>query len=192
MNKVPIEVSARHLHLNKKTLEKLFGKGYNLHVKKKLSQPDEFAAEETVNVKTDKNKFENVRIVGQLRDYTQLEISRSDAFFLGIDPPLRVSGNIENTPGITLIGPKGKVELDKGVIVAKRHIHCTPKEAKQLGLEDNKEISVKINGKRALTFHNIIVRVNQNYSLSCHLDTDEGNAGAVYKKCKGEIKLNLK
>ncbi|MFW6282611.1 MAG: phosphate propanoyltransferase [Minisyncoccales bacterium] len=192
MTKVPIEVSARHLHLNKETLEKLFGEGYELNVKEELSQPDEFAAEEAVKVKTKKNELEKVRIVGELRDYPQFELSKSDAFFLGIDPPLRVSGDIENTPSVTLVGPKGKVDLKKGVIIAKRHIHCNPEEAKELGLEDKKEVSVKIMGKRPLTFHDVVVRVDKSYKLSCHLDTDEGNAAGVYKKCEGIIKLNLK
>lgn len=189
MTKVPIEVSARHLHLNRETLDKLFGRGYELNVRRELSQPNEFAAEETVKVKKNKKEFETVRIVGQLREYTQLELSKTDAIFLGIDPPIRVSGNIEDTPGVTLIGPKGKVELDKGAIIAKRHIHCTPTEAKRLGLKDRKEVSVKITGKRELTFHNVVARVDKNYKLSCHIDTDEGNAAAVYKKCEGIIKL---
>lgn len=189
MSKVPVEVSARHLHLDKKTLEKLFGKGYKLTVLEKLSQPDEFAAKETVKVKTEKGTFENVRIVGGLRDNSQFELSKTDAFSLGIDPPIRVSGNIKDTPGVILVGPEGSVKLNEGVIIAKRHIHCTPAEAKRLELEDGKEVSVKITGKRELTFHSVVVRVDKNYKLSCHIDTDEGNAAAVYKKCEGIIKL---
>lgn len=189
MTKVPIEVSARHLHLNRETLDKLFGKGYELNVKKELSQPNEFAAEETVKVKTKEAEFENVRIVGGIRKYTQFELSKTDAIFLGIDPPIRVSGNIKDTPGVTLVGPEGSTTLKEGAIIAKRHIHCTPTEAKRLGLKDKEEVSVKITGKRELTFHNVAVRVDKNYKLSCHIDTDEGNAAAVYKKCEGIIKL---
>src|SRR6056297_744951 len=144
MSKVPIEVSARHLHLDRVTLNKLFGKGYELTVKKELSQPKEFAAEETVKVKTEKDEFENVRIIGPLREDSQFELSRSDSFYLGIDPPLRISGDIKNTPSVTLIGPEGKTDLIEGVIVAKRHIHCNPDEADRLGLKDRQEVSVKV------------------------------------------------
>jgi propanediol utilization protein len=189
--KVPIEISARHMHLCQKDLEKLFGKGYSLKKRNSLSQPGEFAAEETVGVENPKKKrkFEKVRIIGPLRAKSQVELSITDTFFLGIDFQVRRSGDVENTPGVTLIGPKGKVRLREGVIVPWRHIHISEKEAEETGLKNGQVVSVKTKGKRSVIFNNVKVRVSCDYKLCLHLDTDEGNAANIIKKGIGEIIL---
>jgi len=183
--KIPIEVSARHIHISQNDLEKLFGKGYKLRKLKSLSQPSDFAAKETLNIQNGSKKISNVRIIGPVRGKTQVELSATDAIRLGIKPVLKESGDIKNTPGIFLISPKKKIRIKKGVIVSLRHIHCTPKEAHQLGLKNGEMISIKIKGKRGITFHNVKVRINENYRLCVHIDTDEGNAAGINKKAKG-------
>ncbi len=185
--KITIEVSARHIHLAQKDLEVLFGKGYKLKKLKNLFQPDEFAAEETVEANGDSGKSLNFRVIIPLRKETQIELSKTDAIILGINPPVRESGDLSQTPGVTLTGPIGKIKLEKGVINAWRHIHCNPKEAKRLGLKENKLISVRVGGICAVTFHNVKVRVEKNSRLCIHLDTDEGNAANILSKGTGEI-----
>lgn len=175
-NEVIIEVSARHLHISRKDLDILFGKDYELTPIKGLSQPGQYAAKETVRIIGNKSEYPNVRILGPVRDYTQVEISITDSFHLDITPVLRMSGDIENTPGCIILGPKGHVELEKGVIVAKRHFHCTPETAEKLGLKSDDPISIEIKGERGGILKNIIVRVSNKYSDAIHLDTDESNA----------------
>ena len=187
--KVPIEISARHIHLCQKDLETLFGRGYQLKKIRKLSQADDFAARETLDIKIGSKIIKRLRIVGPVRKETQIELSITDAVGLGINLPLRLSGNIKGTPGATLTGPKKKLKIKKGVIIAQRHLHCNPKEAKKLKLKNGMSVSIKIKGARALTFHNIKVRIGKNYKLAVHLDTDEGNAAGIIKKGKGEIIL---
>ncbi|MCD6233259.1 phosphate propanoyltransferase [bacterium] len=184
---VPIEISARHIHISQKDLEVLFGKGYLLHRLRKLSQANEFAARETVDIAFGSQIIKKVRIVGPPRQATQVELSLTDAFYLGIRAPLRLSGDIQGTPGITLISPKRKLGIKKGVIVAKRHLHCSPQEAQKLGLKKGMEISVKVKGERGLIFDNVIVRIKEGFHLAVHLDTDEGNAAGIVKKGKGVI-----
>ena len=185
--KVPIEISARHIHLCQKDLEVLFGKGYQLKKLRKLSQADDFAARETLDIKIGSKVIKKLRIVGPVRKKTQIELSITDAFSLGIIPPLRLSGDIKGTPGAILIKSKKKLKIKKGVIIAKRHLHCSPQQAKRLKFRNGMSVSVKVNGKRALTFHNVKVRVGENYKLAVHLDTDEGNAAGIIKKGKGKI-----
>jgi len=187
--KVPIEISARHIHLCQKDLETLFGRGYQLKKIRKLSQADDFAARETLDIKIGSKIIKRLRIVGPVRKETQIELSMTDAVGLGIKLPLRLSGNIKGTPGATLTGPKKKLKIKKGVIIAKRHLHCSPQQAKRLKLRNEMSVSVKVNGKRALTFHNVKVRVGEDYKLAVHLDTDEGNAAGIIKKGEGEIIL---
>lgn len=184
---IPVEVSARHIHIAKEDLEELFGKGYKLTKLKDLSQPGEFSCKETVTVKNGDKKIENVRIIGPVRDHTQVEISKTDAYFLNLNAPLRVSGNLKGSESATLIGPEGKVNLKKGVIIAKRHLHANPKEAENLRLQDGEEISVKIKGERSLIFNNVKVRVDKDYSLAMHIDIDEGNAANINQKTEGKI-----
>ena len=187
--KVPIEISARHIHLCQKDLETLFGRGYQLKKIRKLSQADDFAARETLDIKIGSKIIKRLRIVGPVRKETQIELSITDAVGLGINLPLRLSGNIKGTPGATLIKSKKKLKIKRGVIIAKRHLHCSPQQAKRLKLRNEMSVSVKVNGKRALTFHNVKVRVGEDYKLAVHLDTDEGNAAGIIKKGKGEIIL---
>lgn len=185
--KVPIEISARHIHLSQKDLEVLFGKGYQLKKLRKLSQADDFAAQETLDIKIGSKVIKKLRIVGPVRKETQIELSITDAFSLGIIPPLRLSGDIKETPGAILIKSKKKLKIKKGVIIAKRHLHCSPQQAKRLKLKNGMSVSVKIKGERALIFDNVKVRVKKGYNLCLHLDTDEGNAAGIIKKEKGEI-----
>jgi len=183
---VPIEISARHIHLSKKDLETLFGFGYKLKKLKNLSQPGLFAAKEVVDIKRGNQKITNVRIIGPVRNQTQIEISLTDAVNFGIKIPIRRSGNLKNSPGITLIGPKGKINIKEGLIVAWRHIHLGPQKAKKLGLKDGDLVSIKTKGKRALIFKNVLVRIiNKNFKVEVHLDTDEGNAAGITKKGAG-------
>jgi len=187
MIKVIIEVSARHIHLNKDTLEALFGEGYELKKAKQLTQPSDFAAEETIDISANGKEIKAIRIVGPVRKETQIEVSLTDIFELGIAPVFKNSGDVENTPGITLIGPKGKIEIKNGLIIALRHIHCNPREAERNGLREGDFVSVKTTGKRAITFHDVLIRVNKDYHLCMHIDTDEGNAAGIIKKSEGVI-----
>jgi len=184
--KIKIEVSARHIHLKKEDFEKLFGEGAELTVMKELSQPGMFAAKETVKIINENFQINSLRIVGPLRSYTQIELSKTEARKFKIDPPLRRSGDIENSLGMTVIGPKGKTEISEGVIIAKRHIHMTPKDAEEINAKDGDLLKVKTRGGRGLTFENVVARVDENFSLAMHIDTDEGNAGGVGGVGEGE------
>ncbi len=185
---IPIAISARHMHITQETLEQLFGEGYQLTEKKPLSQPGQFAANERVTVVGPKNQIERVRILGPCRSKNQIEISRTDEFFLGIDAPIRESGKVENTPGCTVIGPKGKVVLKEGVICAWRHIHMTPEEAEIFQVKDRDIVDVAIGqGERSLTFGNVLIRVSPKYKLEMHIDTDEGNAAEIARGAVGVL-----
>ncbi|WP_276352420.1 phosphate propanoyltransferase [Cohnella caldifontis] len=177
--KVPIGVSARHIHLKPEHVEALFGPGYRLAEWKPLSQPGQFAAEETVAVYGPKGSFPKVRILGPARKLTQLEISRTDAFALGIDAPVRESGNIEGTPGVRIVGPAGEVTVDQGVIVAARHIHFHTSDAEQWGIRDKQMLKVRVGGERGIVFEQVLARVSDSFALDMHIDTDEGNAAGV-------------
>jgi len=179
--RIPVAISARHIHLRQETVDALFGEGHQLQVHKMLSMAGQFAAKETVTIVGPKNKIENVRILGPCRDVDQVEISRTDEYFLGIDAPVRESGRVENTPGIKIIGPKGTVVLQEGVICAWRHIHMSPEDAATFGVEDRDIVDVAVvNGsERSLTFGNVLIRVGENYVLEMHIDTDEGNAAEI-------------
>ena len=185
--KVPVEVSARHCHLSKQDLETLFGAGHELQKIKQLSQPSDFACEETVKVENNSHILENVRIVGPLREQTQIEISLTDAKKMEVNPPVRLSGDLKNSSPVTLAGPAGRVELFEGLIIAKRHIHCATDEAAKLGLKNGTIVSVKIDGERPVIFEKVVVRVKDNYKLGLHLDTDEGNAAGINKMGEGII-----
>ncbi|MBT2692488.1 phosphate propanoyltransferase [Bacillus sp. ISL-55] len=176
---IPIGVSNRHIHLKREDLDKLFGEGYQLTTAKKLSQPGEFAANETVRVVGSKGEFPAVRVLGPLRKFTQLEISNTDSFSLGVKAPLRASGNLDGTPGIKLVGPKGALEIQEGVIVAERHIHMTPGDAANYNVQDGDYVSVKSAGERSLIFNQVLIRVKDSYALDMHIDTDEANAAGL-------------
>ncbi|TVY10577.1 phosphate propanoyltransferase [Paenibacillus cremeus] len=187
MKQVPIGVSARHIHLSKEHIEQLFGAGYDLKPLKPLSQPGQFAAEETVMVTGPKGRFEKVRILGPARGKSQLEVSRTDAFALGMQPPVRESGNIEGTPGIKVTGPQGEVELAEGVIIAARHIHFHTEDAAKWGIVDKQKLTVRVEGERGLTFDNVVARVSDQYAMDMHIDTDEANAAGVQNGDLGVI-----
>jgi len=185
--KILVEVSGRHIHISKKDLETLFGEGYQLNKVKQLSQPEEFACEESVRIEFGAKSFDKVRIVGPLREETQVEISLTDAIGSGVVLPVKLSGDLENSMPVIIVGPKSSVELQKGVIVAKRHIHCATAEAQELGLKNNDVVSVRTEGERGLVFDNVVVRVSDNYKLAMHIDTDEGNAAGINKIGEGII-----
>ena len=186
-HKVPIEVSARHAHLTVEIIEKLFGKNYKLSPLKDLSQPGQFAAKETVDIIGPKSEIKKVRVIGPCRLFNQVEVSMTDGYKLGDVPPVRVSGDIVGTPGILVRGPKGEVKLDKGLICAQRHIHVSPKEAKELGLGHRQRVAVEIFGSRPLIFKDVIVRIDSNFRLAFQVDTDEGNAADVGLGDYGEL-----
>jgi len=188
--KIPIAVSARHVHLTQEAVEQLFGEGHELTFYKWLSQPGQFAAKEQVTLLGPKHNLERVRVLGPVRSKCQVEISRTDEFYLGIDAPVRASGHIENTPGITLVGPNGTVSLKEGVICAWRHIHMTPVDAVKFGVDDRDVVEVKIDSpERSLTFGSVLVRVSPDYKLEMHIDTDEANAAELNQQDAGEILL---
>ncbi|MBQ8146318.1 MAG: phosphate propanoyltransferase [Clostridia bacterium] len=186
-NKVLVETSARHVHLSREDLDVLFGKGYELTVKKDLSQPGQYACEERVTVVGPKKSIERVGILGPVRPASQVEVSFTDARTLGISAPVKESGDIAGTPGCKLVGPCGEVEIDKGVIVAKRHIHFTPAEAEAAGVSDKEIVKVKVVSDRTTIFDDVVVRVNPNFSAAMHIDTDESNASAAFGLVYGEI-----
>ena len=178
--KIPIAISARHVHLTRETVDILFGKDYELTPFKPLSQPGQFAANETVTLVGPRNKIEKVRILGPLRSKDQVEISKTDEFFLGIDAPVRESGNVAGSPGIILDGKAGTTTIKEGVIVAWRHIHMHPNDAAVFGVQDQDVVSVDVEDKeRPLTFKNVIIRVSDKFKLEMHIDTDEGNAAEI-------------
>ncbi len=187
MKKVLVEVSARHIHLSQEHLEKLFGREYRLKKLKDLSQPHDFAAEETLEIKVGSCVFAGVRIVGPVREKTQAEFSATDLISCGIKPVIRGSGDLEGSSCALLKGPAGEVDLKEGIIVPQRHLHCSLQESKDLGLKEGDFISLKIDGRRGLTFHNVKVRVDEEYRLAAHIDTDEGNAAGIDKKTEGAI-----
>ncbi len=188
-NQVLVEISARHVHVSKADLETLFGKGYELTVKKELSQPGQYACEERVKVIGAKSEFPAVSILGPCRNATQVELSLTDARSIGVQAPVRESGDIAGSGSCKLVGPAGEVELKEGVIAAKRHIHATTADAKKMGLENGEIVSVEIptsNG-RNLTFGDVVVRVSDSYALAMHIDTDEANAAGMAPNTIGTV-----
>jgi len=177
---VTIEGSGRHIHVTKECLEALFGEGYELEVKKYLSQPGEFASTAKVDVVGPKGTIKGVSILGPCRKFTQVEVSFTDARVLGINPPIRESGNIAGSAPVTLVGPKGTVELKEGAIVAKRHLHITPEDAAEFGIQDKEIVQIKVCGERALIFDEVVARVSEKYATYVHLDYDEINAAALF------------
>ncbi len=176
---IPIEVSAHHVHLSRKEAEILFGRGYKLTRRLDLSQPGQFTCEETVNLLGPKGKVEQVRILAPLRKESQIEISMTEEFRLGITAPIRASGDLEGSPGVVLEGLQGSCDIPKGVILALRHIHMAPEDALSFGLRDKDIVRVRVEGKRTLIFEDVLVRVDPSYRLSMHVDTDEANAANI-------------
>lgn len=176
-SKIPIEISAKHIHLCREDFETLFGKGKDLTFKRELSQPGQYLAEERVTIEGPKGRMEHMAILGPFRKETQIELAITDTRKLGIEKVIRQSGDIEGTPGCRVIGPEGELHLEKGVIVAKRHIHMTPSDAIRMRVKDQDEVFVITQSyERALIYANVVVRVHPQFRLAMHVDTDEGNA----------------
>ena len=171
---IPLEASGRHVHVTKEQALKLFG--HDLTEKRPLSQPGQYLCNERVTVEGPKGKFQNVAVLGPARKEAQVEISLTDGRTLGITPPVRLSGDVKNTPGVRLVGPNGQVELENGVIAAKRHIHMSPQDAKNFGVTDGQEVSLKTYTSRQLVFEKVPVRVRPDFASFAHLDNDEANA----------------
>ena len=186
-NKFIVETSARHVHLTAQTVETLFGKGHTLTNKKDLSQPGQFACEEKVTVVGPKGSLK-ASVLGPTRPADQVELSLTDARTIGVQAPVRESGDIEGSGGCKLVGPAGEVEIPVGVIAAKRHIHLTPADAEEFGVSDKEIVSVKIDSEgRSTVFGDVVVRVNPNFAAAMHIDTDESNAACAFGECYGEI-----
>ena len=172
-----VETSARHVHVTEADLETLFGKGYQLTVKKELSQPGQYASNERVTVVGPKKELANVSILGPCRSATQVELSMTDARSIGIVAPVRESGDVAGSAGCKLVGPAGEVEIGEGVIIAKRHIHMTPADAAQAGAGDKDIVKVVTGGNgRKLVFDDVVIRVSEKFATAMHIDTDESNA----------------
>lgn len=188
MDKFLVEVSARHIHLSREDMDILFGAGSELHPVKELSQPGQFAAEEKVTLVGPKGKS-SVRVLGPLRDETQVELSLTDARSLGVTAMVRESGDLEGTTGgLTLVGAAGEKAITSGVIAAKRHVHMTPADAERFGVENGEIVNVKIDTDgRSLVFGDTVIRVSEKYALAMHIDTDEANAAAISGTAEGTI-----
>jgi len=175
---VIIEGSGKHCHVKRETLDALFGEGFELEVKKMLTQPGQFATPHKITVVGPRRSTE-VSIIGPCRKVDQVELSFTDATALGFDAPIRESGDVAGSPGCKLIGPKGEVEIKDGVMIAKRHVHLTPEDAEKFGLKDKQIIKVKVGGGRALVFDEVVARVSHEYATFMHVDYDEWNAAAI-------------
>ncbi len=187
-NEVLVEISARHVHVTKEDLETLFGAGYELTVKKELSQPGQFASNERVRVVGTKGEFPAVSILGPCRNATQVEVSLTDARSIGVTAPVRESGDVAGSGACKLVGPAGEVELKEGVIAAKRHIHMNSAEAEAAGVENGQIVSVEIPSEsRSLVFGDVVIRVSDSYVKAMHIDTDEANAAAMAPNSIGKI-----
>ncbi|MBQ6370412.1 MAG: phosphate propanoyltransferase [Firmicutes bacterium] len=185
--KVKIGLSNKHVHLNERDRDILFGKDYELTPVKPLVQPGQFAADEKVDIVGPKTTLKGVRVLGPLRPETQIELAMTDARTLGIKAPVRESGHLEGTPGCKLIGPCGEVELDHGVMIAQRHVHLNPEQAIEAGVQDHDVVCLKIDGERGLIFDNVVVRAGDKHEREVHLDTDEGNAAGCGPDAVAEI-----
>lgn len=176
--KVQVGISNRHVHLTREHLNILFGENYELEKMKDLKQPEQFASNCKVTIKTDKDKIENVRVLGPIRNYTQVEISKTDAVKLGLNPPVRESGDIKNSSPITIIGTNGEVDLDEGCIIASRHIHITPKQKEFYGLTKDK-VNVLVNGVKGGILFDVTLKVDEKSYFELHLDLDDANAHLI-------------
>lgn len=177
--KVTIGVSNRHVHLKKEHLEILFGKDYSLENIKDLKQPGQFASSAIVTLKTQKGEIEKVRVLGPIRPYTQVEISKTDAYKLGLNPPVRNSGDLKDSETVTIVGPNGEVVALESCIIAARHIHILPEQVKEYGLEGKEMVNVKINGEKGGIITNVYLKAADNSFFEMHLDTDDANAHLV-------------
>ena len=185
---IPIEISARHVHLSQRLVDILFGKGHELKPAKFLSQPTEFLSEDRISIVGPREILHNVAVLGPTREHTQVEISLTDARKLGLNPPIRESGDHAGSASCRLVGPAGEYELKDGVIIARRHLHLSGQEARELGLKNGDIVSVAVkHSLRPLIFQDVLVRIKPTFALSMHLDTDEGNAAGLTDKSYGLI-----
>lgn len=185
---IPISISARHVHLTQADFEALFGPGRKMTVRTNLTQPGQFACDEQLTLVGPRNNIERVRILGPARPESQVEVSKTDALKLGLDVPVRASGDTEGSPGATLVGPFGKVQLPRGVICAARHIHMAPTDASRFGVKDKQIVSVRVESPaRSLVFENVLVRVHPEFRLDMHIDTDESNSAGIGVGATGSI-----
>ncbi|MBW9157659.1 phosphate propanoyltransferase [Clostridium tagluense] len=189
MYEIPVGVSNRHIHISQADLNSLFGEGYQLTKSKDLSQLGQYACKETVTICGPKGAIEKVRILGPVRSKSQIEVLTGDSFKLGVVSQARLSGDLQGTPGITLIGPKGSIQTTEGLIVAQRHIHMTPEDAKRFGVHDGQSVSIEISGPRGGIYNNVAVRANDASALECHIDTEEANAMNLNSLSKIKIKI---
>lgn len=176
---IPVGVSVRHVHLSRGDCDALFGPGYELAMRRPVSQPGQYVTRETVDVIGPRGELRGVGIINPLRGETQVELAKSDAIRLGVEPPLRQSGDLEGTPGVRLRGPRGEVTLARGAIIAKRHVHMSPDDARRFGVSDQQVIRVEAGGARPAMLGDVIVRVSPSFALDLHLDTDEANAAGL-------------
>ncbi len=187
-NRIPIAISARHVHLTREVFEQLYGAGRELTVYTQLYQPGEFASAEVVTLVGPRLRaIQDVRILGPFREYTQVELSRTDGITLGIEPPVRRSGDLKGSSSIVLVGPAGSVSLKEGAICANRHVHLSPEDAEKFKVKDNDIVKIRVSGIRALTFENVQIRVSDKYLLQMHLDTDDANAAGIRSGDTGEL-----
>jgi propanediol utilization protein pduL len=182
-----VEASGRHVHLSRKELDALFGTGYELTKAKDLSQPGQHASKERLTVVGPKGAFHNVVILGPVRKESQVEVSLTDCLQLGVKAPIRESGDIEGTPGIVLVNGDKSVSLEKGLIVAKRHVHMTPEDAEKIGVKNHDIVKVKVEGARPLIFDDVVIRVSPKFATYMHIDYDEANACGFSKGIRGRI-----
>ena len=182
---VELEASGRHVHVNKEQAQALFG--HDLTPSRPLSQPGQFLAQERLTVKGPKGEFQNVAVLGPARGKAQVEISLTDGKTLGIQPPVRLSGDVKGTPGAELIGPMGRITIEEGVIAAKRHIHMTPEDAKHFGVQDQQPVRLQTFTQRPVVFEDLVVRVSPDFATYVHLDYDEANACGFQKGDLGRI-----
>lgn len=184
---VPVEISARHVHLTQEAVECLFGPGHKLTCKRELSQPGEFLAEERVKIITAKGDFSNVAVLGPERAAVQVEISLTDSKALGVKAPVNLSGDLTGAESVVLLGPKGIYRAEGSTIVAKSHIHMTPKDAADFGVHDGQVVRVKLQSNRPATLDDVVIRVKESFKLAMHVDIDEGNAAGVTADTVGII-----
>jgi acetate kinase len=184
---IPLEVSAHHVHLTQEHVEVLFGKGHQLTWESDLSQPGQFASKEQVALLGPRGSVDRVRVLGPVRKATQVEIAMTEQFKLGVHPPIRESGDLKDTPGITMEGTAGKISLDRGVICALRHIHMSPEDALRYGLHDKSVVRVRVQGDRELIFGDVLIRVDPSFRLAMHIDTDEANAANIRTGAEGHV-----
>lgn len=185
--KITVEASGRHVHLSRESIDILFGKGYKLTKATKLSQPGQFGCNERVSITGPKGTIVNVIVLGPERSQTQVEISKTDALILGVKPPIRESGDLDGSAGVTITTDKASLTIKEGLIIVKRHIHLTPDDANLFKVYDKEIVKVKVSGERPLIFDDVVIRVGKQYSTAMHIDYDEANACGYIKGTTAKI-----